>query len=514
MAPTEAPLRIGSRQQDLEARLVGAALRSPSRFLGLVGTPESLSAALRPILRRLRPSDPDFRSLVVSDEMGFATEETEALRALAGGRDPRSWLADLEDAGNRETPESVRAVVAELRDCQRAARARADLRAIGALLVKAASESGAPIEGLAQAATEAGAGIQRARGALEPSLVEAFLSAARTYADMREHPAPEPPALLGDGLFRPSMVALLHGADGSRKSWASLALAACAACGREWFGLATRPEGASVAYVSLEDPESLLRHRLDSICEAMDLDRDLVDSRLVLVSPPAFAASLDVTGAPGQEALDRLVLDHSLDFLILDHLSMAHMLPDERDLRPAVAPLQDLARRREVAVLLLTHNRKTAADISPGADRGAARGDSRLTASCRLVLSIFEARGRIVIRTVKSTWAAKPDDIYLTHAPGGALVLADAPESPTDRATANRNTLLACIAAAGADGIRLPEAKASLSGLSERTVRLYLDRLAKDRLARCEGKTTLRRWFATPEGQTVAGVVAEDAATF
>jgi len=488
-----------NRRRALQERAVSAALRRPAVFVDLVrGRMNGRTCpGFDAVLRQLHPSDPDRRAELVAAMLG-------AEPAVA------DYLYALQEGGETESPESVHAVLDEIEAIDRAARARKDLESMARRIAAAAADPSNSGDTLADVATKEALAAQRVAGELRPGAADAFVSAARSFRQMRENPAPLSPALLGDGLIRPPMVFLIHGEDGVGKSWAALHLVAALACGADWYGLPTRAEGTRTGYVSLEDPEPLIRTRLERICRAAGLDQAAIDARLVIVAPPTFSGELDLAAAEGQQALDRLVSELALGAAVLDHLSLCHSMPDERDFRPVLRPLLQLCRRRELVVGLLHHNRKSGPDVAPGRDRGAARGDSRLRAACRLAMSMYPHQGLVALEFTKATWAQRPETIHLARGEEGAFIAVDAPPSASVQKQRNVELALGAVVAAGSAGASKADVVAAVATVGEKTVTEYLKQLEAARKVEVRGETSRRRWYATPEGARSSRESSED----
>ena len=480
---------------DARRRILAACLWSPSRFLPLVqaGTNGSVifDAGTRAVLSVLRLDDHDQVSMDISARL----EGNPAWPAgiLPDGEDALTWLPNVERDGRWENVGTVRALLAQLHREHRRLGARARM-------LQAAQQLDESPDDLRGILGEVEADAHRALVEDNPGLRERFVSGARTLEQMRANPAPIPESLLGDGLLRPGQLCLIHGPDGSRKSWAALHLAVALASGSDWFGIPSRPGGVTVGLVSLEDDEAVLLSRLERIIAQEGVDPILVEARLVIVTAPHFIDPLNIADPAGEAALAALVEEFALQVLIIDHLSRLHFLPDERDLRPVSTPLLHLARTADIAVPLLHHDRKAQGGSAKGggSDQGAARGDSRLTADARLIIGMKEAGKRIRLSFEKCTTSRKPEPIWLEHSDGGALVVTDGPANAQETAAANRNALLTMIQDAGSVGAR-PKDLAERLGLSALSVRRYATKLARDGMIRREGKTDMTRYFSTEQ---------------
>lgn len=485
---------VSADELRLHGEIVGAALADPPRFLPVLAPYLNGGAILVPgfreVYRELRVSDPRCATATIAQRLG--PERLAAMLAPLANRLPKvdiAFLLDLESTGEfaHEAYLEERAKVAVARHRQRAV---ASLLRAGARQVESAdaAEIDAKLDELRRSLDSP---------ALAPAEADRLRLSARSFRSMREDPVPQPLPLLGDGLLRPGQFGLLHGPDGTRKSWSGLHLCVAAVCGIPWFDVPTRPDGVRAGLLSLEDDEPIIRDRLERVVFTMGADRSRVDDRLSIVCPPRFPDPyLDLTSAPAQAMLRAWLADQRAELLVVDHLSRCHAMPDERDFRPVTRPLITLCRELSLGSIVQHHDRKSDAHTAPGTDRGAARGDSRLSADARLRIGMAESRGRILLRFEKSTGAERPADRWLDHDPDtGALILAEEPARPGEEADKRREILLAAIRDTNREGLDLAGACAAIPDRKERTVRAYLSDLAARGLVSTRGSTTDRRWF-------------------
>jgi len=275
------------------------------------------------VLTHVSATDPNCRALSVADniEATGTAEQIAALSAASNGQGLRGWLADLEVLAAPETDSTIRAIAEQLREDRRQHLAAAALR--DALTETVHTD--APAD---RALTRLQVRLEQIRSDYAPDTADQFAASARTWEQMRTDPVPVAAPLIGDGLLRAGELGMIHGRDGSRKSWALLHLATALATGTYWFGVEMQP--ARVALVSLEDDEARIRDRLERICQTLaftDAQRGAIDDRLVVVCPPHVDPVLDLTTQIGADSLERLVQRHAPAVLLLDHLSRLHMLP-------------------------------------------------------------------------------------------------------------------------------------------------------------------------------------------
>jgi RecA-family ATPase len=158
-------------------------------------------------------------------------------------------------------------------------------------------------------------------------------------------------------------VTLLGGHGGTGKSIVGLTLAAHVAANRSWAGLIV--QGGGAVFLSLEDPASLVLHRLKRIITAYDLPPTSVLANLIVLDGSDTDAALmreNVEGGRRElhetKALRELrerVGDAAL--IVVDNASDGYdgSENERRMVRHFVRVLAQFARERNGAVLLLAH---------------------------------------------------------------------------------------------------------------------------------------------------------------
>ena len=318
---------------------------------------------------------------------------------------------------------------------------------------------------------QAGGTAERLRALLAgESLI--FVEASRSYGDLVRDETPRPPSLLGDGLLYARQIGQIHGPDGCRKSWETLHLLVDAATGRPHWGLPTRAGGIRCGLVSLEDDLWILQDRLAAIVGTTEADEALLNRNLHVVCPPFYDGPWDLVDPAGRSAIRTWIKQLALELVIVDHLSKAHTLPDEKDLRPVSNAALEIARVCSCGVLFDHHDRKGLPGSGGRTDAGASRGDSRFAADCRLRIAMKEIGDLIRLTVEKSTGRAKPEPIWLRQDESGVLTLTSAPVRKAKEAASRRERMLEIITAASAQGAT-PQALADELGVTVRTITTY-----------------------------------------
>ncbi|MFO1279560.1 MAG: AAA family ATPase [Burkholderiaceae bacterium] len=180
-----------------------------------------------------------------------------------------------------------------------------------------------------------------------------------SVADALSNPAP-PPAFVWDGYLPRGTVSLFGAHGGTGKSTIALMLLVCAALGRPLFGVPTIRTKS--LFVSLEDGENVVRHRLASICRAWGIDpAELHDLHIVdgTDNPELFASEGRAGGEPTAThgELCKLVQAEGYGLVAVDNASDAYGGDEiqRRQVRAFMRLLGGIAKRTDCAVMLLAH---------------------------------------------------------------------------------------------------------------------------------------------------------------
>jgi RecA-family ATPase len=187
--------------------------------------------------------------------------------------------------------------------------------------------------------------------------------------------ASEPLSFLVDGLITKGSVNLLVGEGGSKKTWAALDLAVCAAMGKSWLDFPT--EQTPVLIVDEESGPRRLRRRL----------YETLNGHLVKpedMPPIAFTSlsMLDLTSADDVTALHTLILQTGAGLVIVD--ALADIMPgaDEnavKDVQPVFMALRRVAESTQASILLIHHSNKA---------NGTYRGSTAIKGAVDLMLMV------------------------------------------------------------------------------------------------------------------------------
>ena len=175
--------------------------------------------------------------------------------------------------------------------------------------------------------------------------------------DALSNPAP-PPAFVWDGYLPRGTVSLFGAHGGTGKSTIALMLLVCAALGRPLFGVPTIRTKS--LFVSLEDGEDVVRHRLASICRAWGIDpAELHNLHIVdgTDNPELFASEGRAGGEPTTTHGELCKLSEGCGLVAVDNASDAYGGDEiqRRQVRAFMRLLGGIAKRADCAVVLLAH---------------------------------------------------------------------------------------------------------------------------------------------------------------
>jgi hypothetical protein len=196
-------------------------------------------------------------------------------------------------------------------------------------------------------------------------------------ANVQSLPLLEPSWLI-EGLWGRDAVGIIGGAPKSCKSFLALEIALAVASGHPCLGHFSTPQPGPVILYAAEDSPVQVRTRLEGLASARNVDFHDLPIHLVLDSDLRLDLSKDQLRL--KDAIQRI----KPRLLILDPFVRIHRL-DENSAQEVSALLADLRawqRQFDLAILLVHHARKTAAEVTGLSLRGSsdlhAWGDSNL----------------------------------------------------------------------------------------------------------------------------------------
>lgn len=255
---------------------------------------------------------------------------------------------------------------------------------------------------------------------------------------------PEPPSLLGAGLWPKGSLFLLAGREGLGKSWLVAELAIALASGRPWYGIRTLAEGSRVLVFSPEHGRGSFRKRLRTILGSYGLDEDALEairSRLHYITREEWSPSGTLHKGRDAETILELVERSGADVVLFDPLYRFH--GDILDLGPLLALADGRIFRETGATCGLVHHHRKSSQTGDRADSGSkAAGSFALLAAPKVGFALEVAKAdagplvdeedgedrperRILsLSCHKANEGARPAPIYLEHDPSafGRLV--------------------------------------------------------------------------------------------
>lgn len=228
----------------------------------------------------------------------------------------------------------------------------------------------------------------------------------RRLADVLETPEID---WLVEDLLLAGELGLIAGRGGQMKSTVLLAIVASLATGGVLFGKFIVPGDHVVGIVSGEDPEGVIRNRLEAICRGHRYDLDLLYERVHVLA----LAGVDLADRQWPAHLVEQCQELGITVLVFDPLaelsSWAENDPDDR--RRLVRTLRAIGGEAGATVLALHHFKK-ATDAADKNDL--MRGGSALPHASRQSYSIeLSADGEIMVECLKFSRAAKRDSFVL-----------------------------------------------------------------------------------------------------
>jgi putative DNA primase/helicase len=253
--------------------------------------------------------------------------------------------------------------------------------------------------------------------------------------DVLSNPS-EPPQFVWAGYLPRGTVSLLGAHGGTGKSTIALMLGVCAALGRPLFGVDT--VACKTLFVSLEDGQHIIRHRLAHICRTWAIDPEQLRDRLHIVdgtaNPELFAAESRGAGEVTLSYLElcKLVLAEGIGLVVVDNASDAFGGDEiqRRQVRAFMRALATVARLTDCAVILLAHVDKNTSRNKKAEGGEGYSGSTAWHNSARSRLFMTRAEdGTLTLEHQKSNLGKLREPLTLTWPDGGLPMLAgEAPD--------------------------------------------------------------------------------------
>lgn len=226
---------------------------------------------------------------------------------------------------------------------------------------------------------------------------------------------PEEHRWLVEGLWADQAVGVLGGEPKCCKSFCALDVAVSVASGAACLGRYRSAQTGRVLLYAAEDPQHVVRERLEGICRARGVDFEALD--VIVITAPSVRIDLDAD----QQYLAATIEAVKPRLLVLDPFVRLHRCNenDVQEVAPMLSFLRNLQRRYHCAVLLVHHARKG------GHSRGgqALRGSSELHAIGDSNLYLRRKADRLLL-SIEHRAAPSVDDIAVgLRGDEGALAL-------------------------------------------------------------------------------------------
>lgn len=240
-----------------------------------------------------------------------------------------------------------------------------------------------------------------------------------------------PPQFVWDGYLPKGTVAALNAHGGVGKSTVGLMLGVSGSLGRPLFGVDT--EACKTLFVSMEDGQDIIRHRLAHICRTWAIDPELLRDRLLVVdgtaNPELFTAESRGSGevTPTYAELLALVQAEGIGLVVVDNASDAFGGDEiqRRQVRAFMRSLAEIARATNCAVLLLAHVDKNTSRARKAEGGEGYSGSTAWHNSARSRLFMTrDEDGTITLEHQKSNLGKRRDPLTLNWPDGGLPMLA------------------------------------------------------------------------------------------
>lgn len=223
-----------------------------------------------------------------------------------------------------------------------------------------------------------------------------------------------------DGVAAPGCLTELMAFGSSGKTWLAIAAGVSAAAGVPWLGrFATRQVGA--VFLDWESGRREMRRRTQMIVRGLGLGAELPPFGVASFSQPY----LDDTAALA-EAIGALAADYGL--VVIDSFMAACPSLQENDssARRYLDSLKGLAETHKLAILILTHAKKTSGSPVKIDPREAGRGSSAIFDAADLVFAGTYVEGEpLHVTQTKARLGRKVDpfDVTIADTPDGAILV-------------------------------------------------------------------------------------------
>ena len=249
--------------------------------------------------------------------------------------------------------------------------------------------------------------------------------------DVLTNPSPAPECVW-DGYLPRGVVSLWGAHGGTGKSTMALMLCVATVIGRELFGVPTLR--SKVLFVSLEDNEHVVRHRLAHICREWGVEPSAFDGELLIVDgcehPELFTAETRADGSvtPTYVELQQISAESHVGLVVVDNASDAFGADEiqRRQVRAFMRAMGTIAKQSHCAVVVLAHVDKATSKVTRGLNNEGYSGSTAWhnSARSRLFMSRDDTTGLLTLEHQKANLTLRREKITLDWPNGGLPRLA------------------------------------------------------------------------------------------
>jgi RecA-family ATPase len=235
----------------------------------------------------------------------------------------------------------------------------------------------------------------------------------------------QPPASVFSRYLPRGVVTLLSGHGGVGKSTFILTVAAHLSAGAQFMGIKASP--IKTVFISLEDPASVVVHRLRKIAEGFNLNTaQLIANIQVFDGSATDSVLVDGTGSGMRDTpalAEAQKITAGADLIVIDNASDAFSGNENAraDVRFFMRRLNAIAQRQQAALVLLAHVDKNTAKSRVVGAGNSYSGSTAWHNSARSRLVLSSERGMVKLTHEKSNLLQKMPDVWLSIDRDGLL---------------------------------------------------------------------------------------------
>lgn len=238
---------------------------------------------------------------------------------------------------------------------------------------------------------------------------------SRSLNEILSEPLAPPPWVVKPFLASEA-VTMLHGREGTSKSFLALHIALAVAAGREVFGRYRVSQPGPVLYWDSDNPHFVMERRARALYDGMGLNGAF---------PLAIARDLPLAiNEPESYLQVKNTIQHLQAVLfVVDIFSDSHTSPNENDnslMRPVMQAYRNLAKECGCAIFLVHHDRKSMQGIPADLVRDSARGCTTIFGKLDLQFAIRVVEKQIRLHQVKNRITGENEPLFAVSIEGSA----------------------------------------------------------------------------------------------